>query len=319
MADKILKPEEIQDTPLPNQGVTSPVNNSTPSDIQEPTQIKDVNIQTPVIANETISSSLDTLSKRILATFNFAKSGALQIGEYINGVSGDIKISPLGFLARNRRGETTVGIDGETGNAVFKGTVKAGSLISGSLILGGQDNRDGTFLLRDANARNVILGDKLGHHYFNTSGVELIKVDSAGFHAYDLAGAQLLSIDSGGVLLRDSSNNFLFGQVSNGMAFQNNKWMYFFKNGGSGSGAGIQMGSGNLFSFFNDSGAAEIRTSATGGNINFIAQKVWVAEVKVMDFTSVELKKQQLSPLLKDTELYIQMRVPKFGLWILQK
>ncbi len=235
MVNEILKPEEIQDTPLPNQETTPPVNNSAPSGIQEPTKIKDVNIQTPVIANETISPSLDTLSKRILATFNFAKSGALQIGEYINGVSGDIKISPLGFLARNRRGETTVGIDGETGNAVFKGTVKAGSLISGSLILGGQDNRDGIFTLRDANARKIIIADKSGHHYYDTNGNEIVSISASGW------------------ILKDASGNTITAQVSNGMEFRKNYLTYWAGN----SLAGIIQNDGALFSVFNLAGKAK--------------------------------------------------------------
>jgi len=45
-------------------------------------------------------------------------------------VSGDLRISPNGITARDSAGLTTFSIDGTTGNAVFKGTVQAGSFIT---------------------------------------------------------------------------------------------------------------------------------------------------------------------------------------------
>lgn len=51
-------------------------------------------------------------------------------------MSGDIKISPSGIVARNTSGLTTFAIDGETGNATFAGELQSGSLITGQITVG---------------------------------------------------------------------------------------------------------------------------------------------------------------------------------------
>ena len=124
-SDQILYPTVIEETPFPGetiQDITS-VNSSGGSSI--PTTTKSTGFKQRVIAHETISQSLNTLSKKINGVFEFLKMGAIKIGEYINGVSGEIKISPDGIVARNKSGDTTFAIDGDTGNATFKGSVIA--------------------------------------------------------------------------------------------------------------------------------------------------------------------------------------------------
>lgn len=68
-------------------------------------------------------SAISTASNTILGSFTFGVSGALQIGTYANGVSGDIKISPTGILGRDSAGATTFSINGTTGVAVLNGLV----------------------------------------------------------------------------------------------------------------------------------------------------------------------------------------------------
>jgi hypothetical protein len=75
--------------------------------------------------NDLINARIDTEAKTILSDFSFGVSGALQIGTYVNGVSGDIKISPAGIVGRNINGDNTITISGSTGNATFAGTVVA--------------------------------------------------------------------------------------------------------------------------------------------------------------------------------------------------
>jgi len=101
-----------------------------------PGEIPERSYPSQMIANTVISDSFNTQSRRILDTYEFAKQGALQIGEYEDGVSGDIRISPNGILARNIDGDTTVSIDGSTGDITIKGTIAAGSLIAGRTDIG---------------------------------------------------------------------------------------------------------------------------------------------------------------------------------------
>jgi hypothetical protein len=68
-------------------------------------------------------SAISTATSTIITPFTFGVSGALQIGTYSNGVSGDLKLSPAGILARNSAGATTFSIDGTTGVAVLNGLV----------------------------------------------------------------------------------------------------------------------------------------------------------------------------------------------------
>jgi hypothetical protein len=151
------------------------------------------------VARETIGEALNTRTKQILGTFTFGQVGAISIGVYENGVSGDIRITPNGITARDLNGITTFSIDGTTGDAVFKGTVQAGSIISGSVIsdsiisgeinLGGLDNVDGLLNLYD------------------NSGVKKIVLDKSGITLTDAT----IIIDGVGL---NSVNNFQFGVVT---------------------------------------------------------------------------------------------------------
>lgn len=146
--EKVYEPETIPDQSLPGEEEVASVGTSTRAgETHSPTSIKEKVIAKAKVARVLVSESLDTLSKRILGVFEFGKSGAIQIGEQKEGESGDIRISANGFLARNQAGETTVGIDGSTGNATFKGTVQAGSIISESELIGGSVNINDRFLV----------------------------------------------------------------------------------------------------------------------------------------------------------------------------
>lgn len=126
--EKVYRPEVIEEIPLPMQteDVFSVSQGKGTQDTYSPKTIKDQPIPRKVIAQETIASSFNTKSRKILAEYQFTESGALAIGKYEHGVSGDIRISPSGIIARDKAGVTTFAIDGETGDATFKGTVEAG-------------------------------------------------------------------------------------------------------------------------------------------------------------------------------------------------
>lgn len=113
----------------------------------------------PIIAAETISQSLDTKSKKILGSYTFAQVGAIKIGEYVNGISGEIDISPDGITAINVNGQTTIAIDGTTGDATFLGTIQAGSFIAGdsSVIIDGTEN-GGRIVIFSSGVPVIVIG-----------------------------------------------------------------------------------------------------------------------------------------------------------------
>lgn len=82
------------------------------------------------IIRDIINSNLNTQAATILGAFEFGASGALQIGTYEAGVTGDIRISPAGILARNKDNVTTFSLDGDDGSGTFLGTVSAGAIIA---------------------------------------------------------------------------------------------------------------------------------------------------------------------------------------------
>ena len=68
--------------------------------------------------------AISTATNTIIGNFTFTPiTGGLQIGTYVNGESGDIRISQDGILGRSDTGATTFSIDGTTGVAVLNGLV----------------------------------------------------------------------------------------------------------------------------------------------------------------------------------------------------
>lgn len=162
MADQVYTPQTIQDTPFPSE-VAQPSSNPSNSgggEIYTPQTIPEKSLPRKIYAHETISQALNTKSQKIIKEFSFTKYGALQIGEYSPNVSGDIRISQDGFVARNKGGETTVGIDGDTGDAVFKGTLKAGTVIAGDdkVILEEVDGNGRIVLYDNNNVPSIVIG-----------------------------------------------------------------------------------------------------------------------------------------------------------------
>lgn len=143
MTTKVYTPTVIAESPFPASDgtVATEQNMAAASGAAVYTQkdIPDQSFPTPRIAVELLSNVINTRSKKILQEVQFTQSGALQIGKYENGVSGDLRISPTGIVARNSSGITTFTIDGDTGDAYFSGTIQAGTVIGGAVAVGDDD------------------------------------------------------------------------------------------------------------------------------------------------------------------------------------
>lgn len=156
--EKLYTPEVIEDTPFPTQdvgetlAVSQQVNQSTQT--YGPATIKNQLVPAKKVATQLLSSVLNTKSRKILGEFQFTPSGAIKIGNYQEGVSGEILISPNGIVVKDIHGNTTIGMDGELGDAVFAGTIQAGTLISGAVAVG-----DGNILIDGATRRMLFYDD----------------------------------------------------------------------------------------------------------------------------------------------------------------
>lgn len=201
--NKEYYPEKISGNPLPNHsevvaGTSTPSTSTGENKSFGASEQKPVAFPFKVIARDTIGHSLDTKGRKILGDFKFGTLGAISIGTYENGVSGDIRITPNGLVARNVNGETTIAIDGTTGDATYKGTISAGSVISGNIIVGGADNDDGYISVLDASNNEKVRLDKDG-----------IVVSAGKITVQDSGSTTIL--DSYGLV---SGANFPFSQVS---------------------------------------------------------------------------------------------------------
>ena len=152
---KVYQPLEISDAPFPIEGGEPPAA-ATPAagqDAYTPKTIQDKAFPVKRVAVELLSTALNTRSKKILQEFQFTESGALQVGKYEDGVSGDIRISPAGITARDSAGITTFALDGDSGDAVFKGQIRSGSLVTGEVIVGNNS------VIIDGLNRRIIVND----------------------------------------------------------------------------------------------------------------------------------------------------------------
>lgn len=154
MDDKVYSNEVIQENPFPNGEVQVDSQSSSGSgDLVTNTVIKENKIPRKRISNELLSTALNTRSRNILQEFNLTQSGGFKIGNYQEGVSGEISITPNGIVTKDKAGVTTIAIYGEDGSGVFKGSIQAGSIITGEVIVG--DNA----LILDGLNRSIIVND----------------------------------------------------------------------------------------------------------------------------------------------------------------
>jgi hypothetical protein len=153
--DKLYSPEIIPAVPFPEtqEATTQSSGGSTDTSVVSPTKTP-VNVKFPVkqMALELLSTALNTKTKKILGDFTFGEIGAISIGKYENGVSGEVKISPNGIVGKNINGVNTFSIDATTGDAVFAGTIQAGAIVSGQVTV------TGAFVVNDGTYNIIWLG-----------------------------------------------------------------------------------------------------------------------------------------------------------------
>lgn len=127
-----MEPQEIPDQSIPlidGSTVATTGNTTTPvlsdSGAQTPTTNLDQKFPPLIIAHETISQSLNTETKRILSDYTFESLGAFSVYSKAHPLA-HISISGDGIAAVDANGNPTFTLDGETGDATFRGTVEAG-------------------------------------------------------------------------------------------------------------------------------------------------------------------------------------------------
>lgn len=159
--EKVYTPQEIDETPFPNNdGTPFDTTQSKSKNTYSQETIQDQPVPIKRIAMELLSTALNTKSKKITQSFEFTEMGALQIGKYQDGVSGDVKISPAGITARDQAGNTTFALDGDTGDAIFAGQIRAGStIVSDSIITERSSLGNGRTVYLNGGIPSIVIGD----------------------------------------------------------------------------------------------------------------------------------------------------------------
>ncbi len=166
MDDKVYEPEIIQDAPFPGQEVPVSQSNSAsnPAGTYSPTTTKAKGFPIKRTAVELLSEVLNTRSRKILQSFDLAQSGGFQIGNFQEGISGDLRITPNGIVGRDIAGLVVFEIDTD-GNATFKGQIQSGSVVTGRVVVGNNrviidvdESGEGRIVVNDGSNDRVLIG-----------------------------------------------------------------------------------------------------------------------------------------------------------------
>lgn len=134
--EKVYTPEVVEENPFPGGVEPFTFNPATPAGTYAPTTEKQKSFPVKRSAVELLSTALNTRSRKVLGSFELEQSGGFQVGKFQEGVTGEMVITPNGLAARNSSGLYTIVVDSETGNAIFAGELRSGTLITGDIIVG---------------------------------------------------------------------------------------------------------------------------------------------------------------------------------------
>ena len=154
--NKVFEPEVITESPYPNEVASSvPTNEQSSATGTFTSQtIKETKLPQKKISHELISTAMNTKSRKVLEEFTLQQSGGFKIGNYQEGTSGEVSITPNGIVAKNSSGINTIVIDGSTGDAIFAGEIRSGSTVTGSVEI-----TDGYIAMYNDGLLSIFIGD----------------------------------------------------------------------------------------------------------------------------------------------------------------
>ena len=230
MSEAYLSPTVIQDQPIPllDGTWTDPTGDASDSalgDMPTPNTIPDISTPKGFVASEVISESLDTQARAIKGPYTFDQVGSLQIGSSSDGV----KISPQGIVA-TKGGSDTVTIS-STGDATFKGTVAAGSVVTGYLAVGsaaGDVNRGSTIISGGKIETGTVVAGSVQAGWLTAQTISASQITTGTLSANRISGGSLSGdLISGGTITgvniqtANSGNRVVMSSGSDQLKFYN--------------------------------------------------------------------------------------------------
>lgn len=165
MADKNYEPEVVQENPFPGE-VVQPISSTQAGtgDNYTPATTKEKTFPKKRTAVELLSTALNTRSRKVLEKFELVQSGGFQIGDFQEGLTGDVRITPNGLTGRNIAGLVTFALDTD-GNLTLIGELRSGSTITGQVIVGNNgviidvdDDGNPSIIVNDGTHDRVLIG-----------------------------------------------------------------------------------------------------------------------------------------------------------------
>lgn len=162
-----IEPQTIIDAAIPllEGGFSNATGSNTNSVVSDSgAQVPQTNGNTTfpqaIIAQETISQSLNTETKAILAQYTFESLGAIKISSLTNPLA-NITISPNGIVATNASGVNTFTLSGIDGSGTFLGTLRAGTIIAGdnAIVMETASNGNGRIVFYNSGVPAILIGD----------------------------------------------------------------------------------------------------------------------------------------------------------------
>lgn len=208
-----MEPIEIPDLPVPLiQGGSTQVTGSSSNPVvstggEVPSTNLDEKFPQRIVAHETLSQSLNTETKRILGEYSFESLGAIRIGEFSQGVSGEIDISPDGIIGKNVNGDITFAIDGTTGDATFKGEITGGTISIGNNFTVDSDGNVIATSIKLSNSGFVSVA--AGFNQVFTSSTEVDVLNSAITFTLQQAQIVLIMVSTNGWVYNGAAGNWI--------------------------------------------------------------------------------------------------------------
>ena len=160
MDDKVYTQEVVQENPFPGETVVlDTASESKEGDVHSPTTTKEKNVPRKRTAVELLSTALNTRSRKILESFDLEQRGGIQIGNFQDGISGDISLTRNGMVGRNVSGNTTFALDTD-GNLILVGQLRAGStIVSNTIVTEESSNGNGRTVYYNDGIPAIVIGD----------------------------------------------------------------------------------------------------------------------------------------------------------------
>lgn len=117
---KTKTPVEIVDRALPDAQTPASIGNvKHTKKLYSPAEIREESLPERVVAEELINKHINSNTRQFLGQWKFGAKGSFKLGNYVNGIHGQMLLSPDGLVMKNQAGVESLKLDPVTGTIAF--------------------------------------------------------------------------------------------------------------------------------------------------------------------------------------------------------